>query len=223
MKSIENIGNFVVGLLISAFSILYFICQIAREAYYEIRIWEDVIYGILMLVSLIMLLIKKKQSWFMAWFFHIVMAIRYLVYGIENLKYFETLLSFLFSFYTVYYVLIIFFVMISFFVRKEKNIFLIIGSGILGLVQIGILIGGVFADGLDWWLVPPLLSLLISILIQVQMVIIAVSSKAKKKQYDYSIVNKSNADILTEYKELLDMGAITTEEFEQKKKEIMNL
>ena len=223
MKSIENIGNFVVGLLISAFSILYFICQIAREAYYEIRIWEDVIYGILMLVSLIMLLIKKKQSWFMAWFFHIVMAIRYLVYGIENLKYFETLLSFLFSFYTVYYVLIIFFVMISFFVRKKKNIFLIIGSGILGLVQIGILIGGVFADGLDWWLVPPLLSLLISILIQVQMVIIAVSSKAKKKQYDYSIVNKSNADILTEYKELLDMGAITTEEFEQKKKEIMNL
>ncbi len=223
MKSIENIGNFVVGLLISAFSILYFICQIAREAYYEIRIWEDVIYGILMLVSLIMLLIKKKQSWFMAWFFHIVMAIRYLVYGIENLKYFETLLSFLFSFYTVYHVLIIFFVMISFFVRKEKNIFLIIGSGILGLVQIGILIGGVFADGLDWWLVLPLLSLLISILIQVQMVIIAVSSKAKKKQYDYSIVNKSNADILTEYKELLDMGAITTEEFEQKKKEIMNL
>lgn len=224
MKSIENIGNFIVGILISLFSILYYVCQLIHDIHYFSSYWYEVIYCVLIVVPLIILLIEKKQSWIMAWFFHIVIVIEYLVNLILSLIY-SDLGSFYSSsvFHMIYYVLIVLFLIISFFVRKGKNIFLIIGSSILVLMQILILIMSGYRYGLDWGLVPPLLSLLISILIQVQMVIIAVSSKAKKKQYDYSIVNKSNADILTEYKELLDMGAITTEEFEQKKKEIMNL
>ena len=222
MKSIENIGNFVVGLLISIFSILYYVYQLIEDVHYFTSCWYEVIYCILMLVPLIILLIEKKQSSLMAWFFHIVMVIECIV----NLT-LSSIYSDLASFFhpSIYHIIccisIIFFVIISFFVRKGKYIFLIVGSSILVLIQILSLIMSGYVLG--WWLVPPLLSLLISILIQVQMVIIAASSKAKKKQYDYSIVNKTNADILTEYKELLDMGAITTEEFEQKKKEIMNL
>lgn len=37
------------------------------------------------------------------------------------------------------------------------------------------------------------------------------------------INNSSNADEIKKYKELLDMGAITQEEFDQKKKELLNL
>ncbi len=36
-------------------------------------------------------------------------------------------------------------------------------------------------------------------------------------------VNSSNIDELKKYKELLDMGAITQEEFNKKKKELLNL
>lgn len=235
MKSIENIGNFVVGILISIFSILYYVVLILLtnksspilDVYLTSKLVLVYCFSLmLILVPLIFLLVKKKQNWFFACFFYIVEFLDVFIKNIAfiggvkdlDLKWLSYLITKLDILNIVY--IVIFFIVNLCFKKTNKYILpviFVVYSLMLLIIR------------WNFWDYRGNISLLllkigVSFLILMQVLIINdVFGTQKKKQYDYSIVNKSNADILTEYKELLDMGAITTEEFEQKKKEIMNL
>lgn len=221
MYQFNKKANFIIGIILNVFILVYYLCNIFYDSHH---ITVYVVGAFLIISSFVLIICKKAQS------------------GISSLLYF--ILSFIFEIDSLYYcfinglmvefnagILVSIFVfilpilMIAVYFKKPNKLFCVIISLLISAI--------IITRGISLFFVFDLSNLFSVVLLLLVLFQIILSFKFEKKTNNIIselteenqdiIIKNESIDDLYKYKSLLDNGAITQEEFDAKKKELLNM